>query len=735
MYQLDPSRLDLAREFHQFPFGPHSAELRMLLNRMRKGPVKGRHILVQTTDDRYALATLSGVRGVPPTLVEGKVYDDPAAAEWEVFKIRWLELSGQTLAIGDPEAEATLEGQAELTFKTVVGYVDRISACPGETVAFKISSLQARPYEAQLVRLVCGDDGPGGAGFAEVEIDADCNGEHAGRVQPLCPGSYAVTAAADSFGALGDIAFGATVWPTLLNGREQAILGTWSESDERGFCLLLDADGCLAIRLGDGQGHVETHTTGVALRLRTWTRVAAMIDTDGVATLLQHEVDRHGLEERREDVLRSSATWLAATKLGARPLYIGAWHRTDTGIVTTAGHFNGKIEAPRLLAAPDDDAALLETVRAPATELAPTAVIAAWDFGLEIDSERIVDVGPNGHHGTTVQLPNRGMTGSNWDGSEMSWRHAPQHYGAIHFHEDDLYDAGWETDFEWRVADDLPSGVYAMRLRDGGAEEHVPVFVRPPRGTKTSKLAFLASTATYMAYANGRLHYEAPGVEIMRGRMAVLSPSMWFILEHDAVGPSLYDHHTDGSGVSISSRLRPVLDLKPRNRIWSFTGDTHVTAFLEHEGIDYDVITDEDLHREGAELLQGYQAVVTGAHPEYVSSAILDALENFVDGGGRLAYLGGNGFYWNTVFHPTLPGVIEVRRTEDGTRAWKADPGEYYHQFTGEYGGPVAAQGSPPQPPGRRRFCGPGFRRLHLLPPPRRQPRSPRRLHLRRRRR
>ena len=30
---------------------------------------------------------------------------------------------------------------------------------------------------------------------------------------------------------------------------------------------------------------------------------------------------------------------------------------------------------------------------------------------------------------------------------------------------------------------------------------------------------------------------------------------------------------------------------------------------------------------------------------------------------------------------------MEVRRNEDGTRAWAAEPGEYYHSFTGEYGG------------------------------------------------
>ena len=42
----------------------------------------------------------------------------------------------------------------------------------------------------------------------------------------------------------------------------------------------------------------------------------------------------------------------------------------------------------------------------------------------------------------------------------MCWRHAPREYAAIHFHDDDLHDAGWATDFDFTVPADLPSGAY-----------------------------------------------------------------------------------------------------------------------------------------------------------------------------------------------------------------------------------------------------------------------------------
>jgi N,N-dimethylformamidase beta subunit-like protein len=67
-------------------------------------------------------------------------------------------------------------------------------------------------------------------------------------------------------------------------------------------------------------------------------------------------------------------------------------------------------------------------------------------------------------------------------------------------------------------------------------------------------------------------------------------------------------------------------------------------------------------------------------------------------------YLGGNGFYWRIAFHPEKPGVIEVRRAENGTRTWVAEPGEYYMSFTGELGGLWRNCGWPPQ-----RLVGIGF--------------------------
>jgi N,N-dimethylformamidase len=132
--------------------------------------------------------------------------------------------------------------------------------------------------------------------------------------------------------------------------------------------------------------------------------------------------------------------------------------------------------------------------------------------------------------------------------------------------------------------------------------------------------------------------------------------------------------------------------------------DSHLTDWLEEKGFAFDVITDEDLDDEGVELLSRYKAVVTGSHPEYHTPGTLDALQAFVNQGGRLAYLGGNGFYWKVARRKERPHLLEIRRAEGGIRAWAAETGEYYNQLDGTLGGLWRRNGRPPQ-----LLCGVGF--------------------------
>lgn len=224
----------------------------------------------------------------------------------------------------------------------------------------------------------------------------------------------------------------------------------------------------------------------------------------------------------------------------------------------------------------------------------------------------------------------------------------PEEYGAIHFHDDDLTDAGWETDVELVVPPDLPSGVYAARLRTPTAEDHVPFFVRPRPGTADSEIAYLVPTTTYLAYAN------LAATQFWEDRDEPLRPG-----ELEMKLLSLYDVHDDGSGTCYSSRLRPNLTMRPKVRLkfpdvpgrWQdvpsyphlLPADLHLTHWLGRKGHETDVLTDEILHHEGARLLSPYKVVIVGTHPEYWSERMLDALEAYLRAGDGSCTSGATG--------------------------------------------------------------------------------------------
>jgi N,N-dimethylformamidase len=574
----------------------------------------------------------------------------------------------------------------------ITGYADRFSVAPGETIRFMVTS-DAPRYRADIVRLVHGDTNPTGPGFQEREIATRISGEYPGRKQEIRPGSAIMIPVIPS---LGSFTIAAMIWPTLPN-RRQALFSQWQSNTTEGWALIVNEDGCLGLLLG------RQPTVWIALSkpplARHWYSVGASLDADsGTLTLWQRQLLPYPRADRSET--RSTTIGADAVKPWSGPFYMAAM---QTGQLTA--HFNGKIDSPRLFdraVSPDDaDRAVRDSVEA----LRLPGLVAAWDFARGMTGTQVHDLSRHARHGETINLPARAMKGWNWNGAEMDWRRAPEQYGAIHFHEDDLYDAGWEEDFRFEVPADFKSGIYAARLRSGDDEDHIPFFIRPPKGKATADIAFLAPTASYMAYANDANSFSSPGAQMVIGRLMVLQQQDLHLLQHPDYCASLYDNHIDGSGICYSSRLRPILNLRPKyaswlgakgSGLWQFNADLHLTDWLERKGFAFDVITDEDLHAEGYDLLKNYRVVLTGSHPEYYSTRMLDAMTRFTQEGGRLMYLGANGFYWRIGWHESLPGVIEVRRAEDGIRTWAAEPGEYFHSFTGEYGGLWRRQGRAP---------------------------------------
>lgn len=603
----------------------------------------------------------------------------------------------------------------------IVGYADQLGVAPGETIRFHVSCQRPR-YQADIVRLIHGDPNPRGPGFKEELVQTAVSGEYPGREQVIHTGSHVIVPDAPPLRLRDSFSLQAWIYPTTPQKGEQGILSKWSSADG-GYGLVLDEGGVLALWASDSEGHRQQVRSAIPLRDAEWYFVAATFDAQSATIRVYQEPVRTWPRDTTRRVESASTNIRAIQTTTAGCVIAGIWQSGADGASRVERHFNGKIDRPRIFRRALSQEELISLQRGASPLAFGDDLVAAWDFSVDMASSTVTDTSPHGLHGRTVNMPARAMTGYNWSGRETHFQHAPHEYGAIHFHDDDLEDAGWQVDFAWTLPADLKSGAYAARLRTEGGEDHIPFFVRPPKGKATADIAFLAPTNSYLAYANERLSEISLDLAPNQNR-GEPTPEDRYVADNGLL--SLYDHHADGSGVCYSSRLRPIMNMRPRYHMRTlscphqFPADLHLIDWLEAKGHAYDVITDENLHAEGLDLLAPYKVILTGSHPEYWSGPMLDALESYLHNGGRLMYLGGNGFYWVTSSAPGRPHLVEVRRW-GGTRSWQAKPGEYYHSTTGEPGGVWRDRGRTPQ-----RLVGVGFttQGFDVSAPYRRQPDS-----------
>jgi N,N-dimethylformamidase len=584
-----------------------------------------------------------------------------------------------------------------VTSADLLGYADKLSVRPGDPIAFMLSTT-APEYHAEIVRL--------GADPSPL-----MTGSFPGRQQRIPIGSY--VAVEDGPTPRLDQGLTIQTWlcpSTPRLGREQGIIASWSPAAGTGFALLLDDTGHLVFQLGDGEGRTTRVASPAPLQGDRWTFVAATYDPSGVARFVWREHPRGWVAGAAGE---AEATCEGGLGSAAAPLLIGALalEVDAAGKLFPFGCYNGKIGHPRLwdrTLRPEE----IDALAAEGDDLDFAAgLIGDWDFSAEIASPIVIDRSPSRAHGLAVNMPARGVTGHRWDGSETSWSVRPEHYDAIAFHEDDLEDCGWDADFTFETPSDLPTGLYAARLTAGSHEEEIPFYVRPARDADPAPILYLAPTKTYLAYANFRLNIT----NALAGRINTpgggrLSHIDRLLMNLPQLGSSLYDSHGDGSAVFYSSRLRPIVTMRsdaietatggPRH----FAADRYLLDWLADKGFPHDLATDEDLHIEGLDLLRPYRVIITGSHPEYWTGPMLDALEAFLAAGGRLMYLGGNGFYWVTAMDAERPHLIEIRRGNSGTRSWSSAPGEEHLSLTGEPGGLWRQRGRTPN-----RLCGVGF--------------------------
>ena len=134
----------------------------------------------------------------------------------------------------------------------LLGYTDRLSAAPGDTIRFMVSSDHDR-YASRLVRLIHGDTNPAGPGFKQVLVPSTIDGVRPGRHQDLPSGSSA-TLPVPAGELAADFTFAVFVQPTAPGGREGVIASRGRPFDGDGWALVVSAKRARSRRSSGGPG-------------------------------------------------------------------------------------------------------------------------------------------------------------------------------------------------------------------------------------------------------------------------------------------------------------------------------------------------------------------------------------------------------------------------------------------------------------------------------------------------
>ena len=236
--------------------------------------------------------------------------------------------------------------------------------------------------------------------------------------------------------------------------------------------------------------------------------------------------------------------------------------------------------------------------------------------------------------------------------SDGRWQETPEDCSVV--------GCGWQPSLEFRIGEDWPSGAYRITLTAAGPSgdeltAHHLFIVRPHAGAQPRRILQVAASGTWTAYNTwgGSNHYQGiTGPNRNQYATTVSLERPWcrgfVVLPQDAPrvplerepppgAPPRYPHMEWAYANGYSNKYA--------SSGWA-SYDRHFLQWAERAGFAVDLASQHELHFT-PELLEGYGCVVFVGHDEYWTWQMRDAVDDYVERGGRIARFAGN-FMWQT---------------------------------------------------------------------------------------
>ena len=219
---------------------------------------------------------------------------------------------------------------------------------------------------------------------------------------------------------------------------------------------------------------------------------------------------------------------------------------------------------------------------------------------------------------------------------------------------------GWDASFAFEVPREWPSGAYRITLtaeaRNGAPIRCHHLFIlRPEPGRRPGRVLQVAATGTWTAYNTwgGSNHYQGitgPNRDMYAPTVSIERP----FCRGFVVLPA------DAPRVPLEFQLPPATAPRYPHMEWAFANgysrkyassgwasyDSHFFRWAERTGYAIDLASQHELHFD-PDILDGYDCVVFVGHDEYWTWEMRDAVDGYVERGGRAARFAGN-FMWQT---------------------------------------------------------------------------------------
>lgn len=216
---------------------------------------------------------------------------------------------------------------------------------------------------------------------------------------------------------------------------------------------------------------------------------------------------------------------------------------------------------------------------------------------------------------------------------------------------------GWPAFLSWTIPDDLASGGYVVEIRDETTAQREVIghhlFINRRRTRAPGALALVAATSTWSAYNDwgGASHYYGTNPERPRGRathLSALRPWARGQVRLPKGAPRSVNHVRPREPGPARYESVEWAFVNGFTRYYALAGwASYERPFLqwaEANGYVFDIITQDELHDDPS-LLNAYPCAVFVGHDEYWSREMRDAVDAYVEGGGRAARFAGN-FLW-----------------------------------------------------------------------------------------